>query len=1134
MERLSSPLGAMGPSYDVVVVGSGYGGAIAASRMARAGRRVCLLERGRELLPGEYPDTELEAAGEMQVHSPLGHVGSRTGLYDFRVDEEISALVGCGLGGTSLINANVSLRPDPRVFEDPRWPRALVDDLDGLVEVGFRRAEEMLKPARYPDPPALPKLSALERSAARLGAPFSRPPINVTFEDGVNHVGVDQRACVRCGDCVTGCNYGAKNTVLMNYLPDARNHGAEIYTEAAVQRVERRDGRWLVHYQLVETGREAFDAPTLAVAADVVVLAAGTLGSTEILLRSGAAGLPLSQRLGERFTGNGDVLGFGYNNDVEVDGVGFGSRSPEGRRPVGPCIAGLVDMRDTPSLEEGMVIEEGAIPGALGSFLPLAFAAAARLVGRDEDRDLADEVAERRRELESLLRGPYAGALRNTQTYLVMSHDDAGGRIRLDGNGRLRVEWPTLAGQPVFERVNERLAEATAATGGTFVRNPAWSRAFGWDLVTVHPLGGCGMGEDAERGVVDDRGRVFAGRTGTAVHEGLYVCDGAIVPRPLGVNPLLTISALAERACVLLARDRGWSFDDALPSRPAGPPPPAPPVGIRFTERMAGHLSTRPIEDYREAEAQGREARSPCEFLLTVIADDLDRFIREPAHEARLAGTVLAPALSPEPLTAVDGVFNLFVEDPERVETRSMLYAMTLVAADGARYRFEGRKRVHDDLGPDLWADTTTLFVTVRRGDRPEDPVLGRGILRIAPADLARQLTTMAATNAADWRERLAATARFGRLFAGALYSTYGALAEPRVFDPEAPPRKRRELRAPAPELHAVAAADGTQLRLTRYRGGGRGPVLLSHGLGVSSRIFSIDTIETNLLEHLAAHGYDVWLLDYRASIELPASRTRFTGDDVATLDYPAAVAAVRERAGVDAIHVLAHCFGASTFTMAMLAGLPGVASAVLSQVAAHVVAPPMTRLKSGLHLPSILDALGVDSLTAYVDAHADWGDRLYDAALRLAPIEAEERCDSPVCHRISFMYALLYEHDRLNAATHDALHELFGVANVGAFEHLARMVRAGRLVDAEGRDVYLPHLDRLALPITFIHGAENACFRPESTALTLQALRERNPGVPYRRHLVPGYGHIDCIFGARATRDVYPLVVEHLEAVGA
>jgi cholesterol oxidase len=128
-------------------------------------------------------------------------------------------------------------------------------------------------------------------------------------------------------------------------------------------------------------------------------------------------------------------------------------------------------------------------------------------------------------------------------------------------------------------------------------------------------------------------------------------------------------------------------------------------------------------------------------------------------------------------------------------------------------------------------------------------------------------------------------------------------------------------------------------------------------------------------------------------------------------------------------------------------------------------------------------------------------------------------------------MYALLYEHDQLNPATHEALHEMFGVANVRSFEHLAAMVRAGKVVRFDGEDSYVPHLERMAIPITFIHGAENACFLPKSTELTFEALRERNPGVPYQRHVIPNYGHIDCIFGKSASRDVYPLILRQLEA---
>src|SRR5215471_15904382 len=128
IRRISLPVELIRQRYDVSVVGSGYGGAIAASRLARAGRSVCLLERGRELRPGEFPDSQFEAAREMQWDSPSGHRGSRAGLFDFRLNPEMNVLIGCGLGGTSLINANVSLRAEQRVFEDPRWPAAIRRD----------------------------------------------------------------------------------------------------------------------------------------------------------------------------------------------------------------------------------------------------------------------------------------------------------------------------------------------------------------------------------------------------------------------------------------------------------------------------------------------------------------------------------------------------------------------------------------------------------------------------------------------------------------------------------------------------------------------------------------------------------------------------------------------------------------------------------------------------------------------------------------------------------------------------------------------------------------------------------------------------------------------------------------------
>jgi cholesterol oxidase len=345
------------------------------------------------------------------------------------------------------------------------------------------------------------------------------------------------------------------------------------------------------------------------------------------------------------------------------------------------------------------------------------------------------------------------------------------------------------------------------------------------------------------------------------------------------------------------------------------------------------------------------------------------------------------------------------------------------------------------------------------------------------------------------------------------------------------PPGKRRPLRVGAPEVHPFLALDGVQLRLTRYQGGNKGPVILSHGLGVSSLIFSTDTIETNMLEYLYAEGYDVWLLDHRASIDLPASEMQASADDVAANDYPAAVDTVRDLTGAETVQMVAHCYGSTTFVMAMLSGLQGVRSAVCSQIATNIKVPPATGIKTGLHIPALLGALGVDTLTAYAGDHPDWRDRLYDTALNIYPIEREERCDSATCRRITFMYGPLYEHDQLSKESHDALGELFGVASIASFEQLALMARTGHLVDAQGSEAYMPHLDRLAIPITFLHGSENLCFLPESTEITVNLLRERNGDDLYERHVIPGYGHIDCIFGKNAVNDVYPHVLRHLEA---
>jgi cholesterol oxidase len=180
-------------------------------------------------------------------------------------------------------------------------------------------------------------------------------------------------------------------------------------------------------------------------------------------------------------------------------------------------------------------------------------------------------------------------------------------------------------------------------------------------------------------------------------------------------------------------------------------------------------------DDFERADDQGRKDGSTFRFVLTVISDDVEALVEKPEHRARLVGTVEAPALSPRPLTVTEGEFNLFVADPTNVGARRMRYRMKLSSEEGQTYFFDGFKLIHDDLGLDQWADTTTLFVTVYEGESDAGAVAGKGILKIHPQDFVKQMRTMRATNVRTAKQRLAATGRFGAYFTGSLRDVYGA-----------------------------------------------------------------------------------------------------------------------------------------------------------------------------------------------------------------------------------------------------------------------------------------------------------------------------------------------------------------------
>jgi len=1252
-KRIARGLDQAKSHYSVLVIGSGYGAGVAASRLARAGQDVCILERGKEMLPGEYPNKIADAQGAMQFNVKGGRIGSPDALFEVHVNDDQYALVGCGLGGTSLINANVSLELDKRLLDQEHWPAVFRND-PHTIDPYYERAREMLSPNAYPDThPTLGKLEALEHSANTMGKRFYKTPINVNFDDKTNKFGVPQPACTNCGDCVSGCNVGAKNTTLMNYLPDAANHGAEIFTQAKVLWIERDDesGVWRVHVE--HNSEDSSDEP-LIITADHVVLGAGALGSTEILLRSREKGLSLSDQLGTSFSGNGDALGFAYDsyfksekkgdvvsaNPIYAMGVGTSDVAKEGYP--GPCITGIIDMRDNDDPAKGLVIEEGVAPGILAAGLGPAFFFGEALAdgftrfGLDQvkprllDAKAMGEAVQT--DPGSIAEWAYKGPMARTQTYLVMSVDDSGGKLALEDD-RITIQWAKAGEQRTYRRDDDKMREAAEAIEAQYFSDPLWSEPMGRKLITVHPIGGCGMGDDATSGVVDDSCRVFADTSGTEVHQGLYVCDGSAIPGAVGVNPLLTITAVVERAVEKLAQREGWTIDYALGEETPLPKetsaedeiaeetqtvPPEKLLGdhlklsiakwvgghaigpvaeavtgaakhfedgaieegkaairqlvkdhpeamsprLAFTETMAGHISAtgghhRPCghverirDDYENGAAWGQSENSECSFKLTVTTHNLHRMIDEPQHRSRITGEVLISAISTDPMPVREGTFRLLVANPDKAESWTMLYDMVLEGPDGPIH-FHGFKTLEERGKSDPWTDLTTLFVTLCHGEDADGELIGRGVLKLGIDEFMHQLNTITihdsdtlvghVINLIPKARKAIETyfvAKYAGFFAMTVFRAYGGmLATLNDFaSKDAALLSSREMHLPPSERHIVPTGDAVNIGLTRYRGGARGPLVLAPGFSVRASSFATPTVDENLTESLVAQGYDVWLFDYRASADSGNDTEHppeFTIDDIARHDWPAAIEKIRAVTGADSVQALAHCVGSMSLLMGIGAGhVTHVRSVISSQLTLHPVTDWLNYLKADL---GVADMLGEISL---LDGHFDFvsqgteTDNEIDAVAYQIPVPEGQACKNPTCRRVFGVFGPSWDHRQLGHDTHLALGSMFSRVPLSPFKQLQTIMRKGLAVNADGKSVYTDSdaARRLALPISFLSGATNQIFYPESGQRTRVWLSEHNGKPLYSQRIIPDYGHMDLFIGRNASRDVTPWILEELE----
>jgi len=473
------------------------------------------------------------------------------GLFDFYTprDSDMDIIAASGVGGTSLINAAISTRPEPFVFEQREWPEAIrAAAADGSLAKLYDEVSGVLSPNQYVGPDPM-KVEMHRAMAGQRKAAFSYLPLNVTFKDTVRgdpRRPVQGRECVLCGNCTTGCNVGAKGTLQTNYLPRAVAAGATIFAGIEVDRVEQHRGKWRVHYHaLSASGKRA-----KSIDCDHVIIAGGSLGSTEIMMRSADRGLRVSEALGTRVSANGDIMGFCYNGDFPTNLVGEPHAKASGT--VGNALMSYVDYRGDhalgPDIQDRFLLLEGTIPASLGNTVAKALAAYSITFSQQLSDTQHDRI---RRDIAEVNEFAPDGALAHSTLYLACGHDDSAGRYIYRKGGRPKIQYSNLQASRFHATISAEMKAYTKQRGGYYIKNPR-TALFGGRLVVPHPLGGCPMADTVTTGVVDHLGRVFDPHGG--VYRGLHVQDGSIVPRSLGVTPLLTISALAERAAGELAR----------------------------------------------------------------------------------------------------------------------------------------------------------------------------------------------------------------------------------------------------------------------------------------------------------------------------------------------------------------------------------------------------------------------------------------------------------------------------------------------------------------------------------------------------------------------------------------------------
>jgi cholesterol oxidase len=547
--------------YDVLVIGSGFGGSVSALRLVEKGYRVAVLEAGARFDDASYAKNSWDT--KRFLFAPkLGMYG----IQRISALRDVIILSGAGVGGGSLVYANTLYEPLPAFYSDRQW--AHITDWKAELAPYYDQAKRMLGVTTYPGFTPADKVMKQVADDLGVGETFHPTPVGVFFgEPGVEvddpyfgGAGPRRTGCIDCGECMTGCRHNAKNTLTKNYLYLAEKAGAEVYSLTTVTSVEPLPGGGYA----VDTRRTSHRKLTRRFTAQQVIFAASALGTAKLLHRMRDEGkLPrLSDRLGVLTRTNSESLLGVIARDRDVDysrGVAITSSfHPDDITHIEPVRYGKGS--NAMSLLQTVLTDgDGDKPRWRTWLRELG-------VQRKNVRRLYDLKHWSERTVIALVMQTEDNSI------TTFGKRDRFGRWRLtskQGHGAPNPSWI-----PVANQVVRRMAKLMNGTPGGTIGEP-----FNVPM-TAHFIGGCAIGDSADSGVVDPYHRVYG-------YDGLHIMDGSAISANLGVNPSLTITAQAERALAF------W------PNR--GDADPRPPVGDEYRRIQP----VRPAHPVVPAEAPG-------------------------------------------------------------------------------------------------------------------------------------------------------------------------------------------------------------------------------------------------------------------------------------------------------------------------------------------------------------------------------------------------------------------------------------------------------------------------------------------------------------------------------------------------